>query len=81
MDYQNVTLSLPKKLLLQAKHLAIERGSSLSGLLSGLLEEHVNKKDSYRKAKGRHMAMLDEFDLGTAGARNWMRSNLHDRDR
>lgn len=33
MEHQKVTLSLPKELLKRAKHIAIERGTSLSGLL------------------------------------------------
>lgn len=37
MEYQNVTLSLPKATLRRAKHIAIERGTSLSGLLTSFI--------------------------------------------
>ena len=63
MEYQNVTLSLPKEVLRRAKHIAIERGVSLSGLLTQLLEELTRKEDAYGRAK----AMLDTFDLATEG--------------
>ncbi|SHF72137.1 hypothetical protein SAMN02745218_02952 [Desulfofundulus australicus DSM 11792] len=43
MEYQNVTLSLPKEVLRRAKHIAIERGTSLSGLLTHLLDCHPVK--------------------------------------
>lgn len=55
MDYQNVTLSLPREVLRRAKHIAIERGISLSGLLTQLLEELTRKEDVYSRAKERHL--------------------------
>ncbi|SMB98300.1 hypothetical protein SAMN00808754_2257 [Thermanaeromonas toyohensis ToBE] len=79
MDYQNVTLSLPKEVLRRAKHIAIERGTSLSGLLTQLLEDLTRREDEYRKAKECHLAMLDEFDLATKGNITWTRSDLYER--
>ncbi|WP_027717436.1 DUF6364 family protein [Desulfovirgula thermocuniculi] len=79
MEYQNVTLSLPKEVLRRAKHIAIERGVSLSGLLTQLLEELTRKEDAYGRAKERHLVMLDTFDLATEGNINWDRSDLHER--
>ncbi|MCS5695348.1 DUF6364 family protein [Desulfofundulus thermocisternus] len=79
MEYQNVTLSLPREVLRRAKHIAIERGTSLSGLLTHLLEELTRKEDEYCRAKEYHLAMLDEFDLATKGNITWARSDLHDR--
>lgn len=79
MEYQNVTLSLPKDVLRRAKHLAIERGTSLSGLLTGLLKDLVEKEDAYRKARERHLAALDTLVLGTQGNPRWSRSELHAR--
>jgi hypothetical protein len=79
VEYQNVTLSLPKEVLRRAKHIAIERGTSLSGLLTHLLEELTRREDEYRRAKEYHLAMLDEFDLATKGNATWTRGDLHDR--
>ena len=79
MAYQNVTLALPKEVLRRAKHIAIERGTSLSGLLTQLLEDLTRRKDKYRKAKERHLTMLDAFDLATKGNITWTRSDLYDR--
>ncbi len=79
MEYQNVTLSLPKELLRRAKHIAIERGTSLSGLLTRLLEDLTRREDEYRKAKEHHLAMLGKFDLATKGNLTWTRSDLYDR--
>lgn len=79
MEYQNVTLSLPKEVLRRAKHIAIERGTSLSGLLTQLLEDLTRREDEYRKAKECHLATLDEFDLATKGNITWTRSDLYER--
>ncbi len=79
VEYQNVTLSLPKDVLRRAKHIAIERGTSLSGLLTQLLEDLTRKEDEYRKARECHLAMLDKFDLATKGNIVGSRSDLHDR--
>lgn len=79
MEYQNVTLSLPKELLRRAKHIAVERRTSLSGLLAQLLEDLTRREDQYLKAKERHLTMLGEFDLGTEGSVTWRRRDLHER--
>ncbi len=80
MEYQNVTLSLPKDILLKAKHIAVERRTSLSGLLARTLEDVVNKEDQYRKARSRHIATLNSpADLGTNGCIKWARGDIYER--
>ncbi|MBT9282688.1 MAG: hypothetical protein KM312_08640 [Hydrogenibacillus schlegelii] len=79
MEYQNVTLSLPKEVLRKAKHIAIERGTSLSGLLTQLLEDLTRREDAYQKAKESHLALLDELNLNTKGEIPWARGDLHER--
>ena len=80
MDRQNITLSLPKDLLKKAKHLAVERGTSLSGLLSRYLEEVVRREEAHQRAARRlKRRMRDGFDLGTHGQSFWKREDLHER--
>ncbi len=80
MEYQNITLSLPKDILLKAKHIAIEKQTSLSGLLTRTLEEMARKEDSYKKARERHLAILNDVpDLGTAGSISWSRRDIYER--
>jgi tryptophan 2,3-dioxygenase len=80
VQYQNVTLSLPKDILRRAKHLAIEQQTSLSGLLTRLLEDLVRKEDAYRKARESHLDTLNRiFDIGTQGRTKWSRDDLHAR--
>ena len=80
MERRNITLSLSSDLLKQAKHLAIEKGTSLSGLLSQCLEELVRKEMRYEEAASRIAARLERgLDLGTGGACTWTRDSLHER--
>jgi len=80
MKYQNVTISIPKDILRKAKHLAIERQTSLSGLLTKTLEDIVAQEDAYRNAKQRQLNQMKKgFDLGLRGKISWTREELHER--
>ena len=77
---QNVTLSLPKDLLRKAKILAIEKNTSLSGLLTQTLRNMVSDQEAYEQARQRNLAFLKSgFDLGTQGKIAWKREELHER--
>ena len=80
-ERQNVTLALPKRLLRRVKVAAAEGDTSISAILTRLLENFVQKRDTdYEKAK-RHAiaAMKKGYDLGTQGKRTWTRDELHER--
>lgn len=80
MERQNITLSLSRDLLKHAKHLAIEKGTSLSGLLSRYLEDLVKKEAGYEEAVSRIAARLAKgLNLGTRGVCAWTRDSLHER--
>ncbi|MBC7247490.1 MAG: CopG family transcriptional regulator [Actinobacteria bacterium] len=79
MDNQNVTLSIPRELLKKAKHVAVERGVSLSGLMVQMLTEITRREDEYGKARAHHLAALSKHDLGTRGKAGWKRGDLHAR--
>ena len=78
MDKQNVTLSLPKKLLKKAKIVAIRQEKSLSGFLADLLASAVHQDEAYEIAFRRNMArQKSAYDLGTGGKIQWDREALH----
>lgn len=80
MDTQNVTLSLPKRLLKRAKVIAAERETSVSRILTQLLEDFVSREDDYEQARRRQKALMARgLNLGTGGTRTWTRDELHDR--
>jgi hypothetical protein len=80
MEYQNVTLSLPAEVLKEARHLAVDRGLSLSKFLASVLEEQAIRAREYRQARGRALRrMRDGLELGTNGRITWTRDELHER--
>lgn len=80
MEYQNITLSLPKELLLKVKHLAVERQTSVSGLLAQTLENLVRQEEAYSHARQRHLQLLERgTNLGTGGRITTKRDELHER--
>jgi hypothetical protein len=80
MKTQNVTLSLPKETLQQAKLIAVRRETSLSRLLAGLIQGLVKSEERYELARRRHLTLLEQgFDLGTGGRPAASREELHER--
>ena len=77
---QNITLAIPKDILRKAKILAVEKNTSLSGLLTQTLKELVEKQETYDQARHRNLTLLEHgLDLGTQGKTNWEREELHER--
>lgn len=77
---QNVTLTIPKDILHKAKILAVQKNTSLSGLLTQTLADLVAHQEAYEQARQRNLALLENgFDLGTNGEIPWKRDELHER--
>ena len=82
MEKQNITLSIPKELLLRVKLMAVRRQTSVSGLMTKMLEKLVQQEDAYDRARRRHLQWLDRgADLGTGGQVLTQREELHERSR
>ena len=80
METQNITLALPKELLQQARQLAIAQRTSLSAMLAQMITELVEKDNRYRAASERQIALMNQgLDLGSQGAADWTRDELHER--
>jgi hypothetical protein len=77
---QNVTLAIPKNVLRKAKILAIQRNTSLSGLLTQTLIDLLAHREAYEQAAQRNLAFLKEgLTLDTHGQIPWNREELHER--
>lgn len=64
----------------RAKILAVNRGTSLSGLLRELLDELLSREQGYSRARRRDVQRLRAgTDLGTGGRTAWTRTDLHER--
>ena len=80
METQNITLSIPKEVLLKVKLLAVKKQTSVSGLLTQTLERLVRQDDAYIHARQRHLQWLERgTDLGTGGRILTERDELHER--
>lgn len=80
VDNQNITLSLPRKLLKQAKRVAADRETSVSALMAEALSRLADEDRRYAAARRRSLAALKSArSLGTQGRRNWSRDDLHER--
>lgn len=77
---QNVTLAIPRDVLRKAKILAVQKNTSLSGLLTQTLAELVAHHEAYEQARRHNLALLKiGLDLGTQGQVTWKREELHER--
>ena len=77
---QNVTLAIPKDVLRKAKIMAVQKNTSLSGLLTQTLADLVAHQEAYEQARKRNLGLLKlGFDLSTQGQVPWKRDDLHER--
>ena len=80
METRNITLAMPKDVLLKVKLLAVKRQTSVSGLLTQTIERLVQQEDAYTHARQRHLQWLEQgADLGTNGLILTERDELHER--
>ena len=80
MEKQNITLSVPKDVLREAKHFAVDQGVSLSGFLIEALTERVKRLREIQRAGARQRALMRRgLKLGTHGQATWKRDQLHAR--
>jgi hypothetical protein len=74
----NITLKLDAETLREARILAAEQGSSISGLLAAKLEELIRERKHFDRARRRALARLREGrDLGWTPSAS--REELHER--
>ena len=80
METQNITLAIPKEILIKVKVLAARRQTSVSRMLTQMLEKLVQQEDGYDHARRRHIQWLESGDdLGTHGNIETRRDELHER--
>lgn len=74
----NVTLAIDRRLLLAARKLALDQGTSVNQIIREHLEELIERRDRRRGARERlDQAMRERTTL--VGERTWRRDDLHER--
>ncbi len=80
MEKQNITLSIPKAILREPKHFAVDQGIPLSGFLVEALTERVKRLREIQRAGTRQRALMRRgLKLGTHGHATWKRDDFHAR--
>ena len=80
MKKQNITLSIRKDVLQKVKIIAVKRSTSVSAMMTNLLEDIVALDEGYQTASQKHIRLLQqEIDLGTNGSIDWSRDDIHAR--
>jgi hypothetical protein len=79
MVTRSVTLALPEELLSQAHQLAVEQGTTLSGLLANFLQELV-QRGRYEAARATAVSQMRQgVPMGVGEKPGWTRDDLHER--
>jgi predicted transcriptional regulator len=79
-ETQNITLSLPRRLLKRVKRLAADRDTSVSALMADALGRLADEQHRFSAAQRRSIAaMKGAGSLGTHGTPTWTRAELHER--
>jgi hypothetical protein len=73
---RNLTLQLDEETIRQAKILAAERGTSVSGLVARELEQLVTRNARYEEAMRRAIELM--ADAEPRGGRTWRRDDLYE---
>jgi hypothetical protein len=77
-EKQNLTISLDRRAIQNAKILAARRSTSISGLLARQIEILLGEEEAYERAERQAMALLEQgFHLG--GVIRASRDDLHER--
>jgi hypothetical protein len=76
MARRNLTVQLDEDIIRQAKILAAERGTSVSGLVARELERLVGRNARYEEAMRRAVELMGQSV--EAGGRSWRREDLYD---
>jgi hypothetical protein len=75
---QNLTISLDRETIRQAKIVAAKRSTSISGLLARQIEILIGEEEAYERAQRQALLLLDQgFHLG--GVLPASRDELHER--
>ena len=80
--YMNITLSLPEDLVKRVRKIAVDRDTTLTGLVREYLTE-IAKRDSMAGRKRRELEALErsfeQFQF-SIGKKTWKRQDLYERD-
>ena len=75
----NVTMSIDETLLKRARKVAIDRDTTLTGLIREFLSDLVAKEELNRALGASELERLFAQSAAVVGVRTWSREELHER--
>lgn len=75
----NVTMSLDEELLKKARKIAIEKDTSLTGLIRRYLQELVEQEEVLKSMAASDLESLFGSSRAVVGPKTWSRDELHAR--
>ena len=75
----NITVSIDETLLKRAREVAIDRDTTLTGLIRKFLSDLVAKEELNRALSASELERLFTQSTAVVGERTWSRVDLHDR--
>jgi hypothetical protein len=75
----NITMAIDGELLKKARKIAIDRDTSLTGLIRTYLEELVEKEEVLKEVAVNELESLFLSSKAVVGQKTWIRDELHAR--
>jgi hypothetical protein len=76
---RNVTLAIDADLLKKARKIAVEKDTTVTGLIRGYLETLIEKEGISKKETIHELVKLFDHSNARVGKKNWNREDLHER--
>ena len=73
----NITMSIDGELLKKARKIAVDRDTSLTGLIRSYLEELVEKEEVLKEVAANELESLFLSSNAVVGKKTWTRDELH----
>src|SRR5438477_9037181 len=79
--YMNITLSLPEELVKRVRKIAVDRDTTLTGLVREYLNELASQEAAAGRQRRERQALERSFEQFQfrVGTRTWKREDLHER--
>ena len=76
---KNITMSIDSDLLKRARKMAIDKDSSLTGIIRDFLHREVDRHETPQKKARKELFALMKKSRLKLGIKNWTRESLHER--
>jgi hypothetical protein len=76
---KNITMAIEEKLLKKARKIAIEKDTTLTGLIRDYLDTLVLREEHIKEKAIAELEGLMEGSVAEVGEKNWTREDLHER--